>query len=161
MINYSIPKPHPLAGHFIFIPYESEYHQMQEIAEGCGFKAFGYTESSSPWHKFDNDKTVVWVSEAHLSGQEITLDELRELAELSKIKLPCEMEAWDDERFKNKRHIIDFYKGRPVAHDIPSRTYYTWRYFRLPNHRAGEIKAQIKEHQEAIDKLNQELEGIK
>ena len=95
-----------------------------------------------------------------MAGQEITLSELRELAELSKIKLPCEMEVWNtDGDLHELKEVIDFYKGHPVE-KIPC-IYRTWNNYRLPNHRAGEIKAKIKEHQEAIDKLNQELEGIK
>jgi hypothetical protein len=160
MINYSIPKPHPLCGHFIKINSESEYNQMREIAEGCGFRACSYIESSSPWYKFDNDQTVVCVGHSYMSGQEITLDELRELAELSKIKLPCEMDVsdYDDESEVVKATIVDFYKGQPVEEE--NGAFYMWKYFRF-THRTGEIKAKIKEHQEAIDKLNQELEGIK
>ena len=161
MINYSIPKPHPLCGHFIKINSESEYNQMREIAEGCGFRACSYIESSSPWYKFDNDKEVTAVGRSYMSGQEITLSELRELAELSKITLPCEMEVWDVGFVKHTRQVIDFYKGLPVTQNSDSKCYVTWTNFKLPNHRAGEIKAKIKEHQEAIDKLNKELEGIK
>jgi hypothetical protein len=158
MINYSIPKPHPLAGHFINIQNESEYNQMREIAEGCGFSVESYTNSSKLF-QFYNYKRVVWRVDFG-SGQEITLSELRELAELSKIKLPCEMEVsdYDDESEVVKATIVDFYKGQPVEEE--NGTFYMWKYFRF-THRAGEIKAKIKEHQEAIDKLNQELEGLK
>jgi hypothetical protein len=161
MINYSIPKPHPLCGHFIKINSESEYNQMREIAEGCGFAVSDYNKNPSlSWCRFDNDKAVVYVGESNLSGQEITLNELRELAELSKITLPCEMEVWNtDGDLHELKEVIDFYKGHPVE-KIPC-IYRTWNNYRLPNHRAGEIKAKIKEHQEAIDKLNQELESIK
>lgn len=163
MINYSIPKPHPLCGCFIKINSESEYNQMREIAVKCGFDVCDYNISPSlSWYRFDNDKAVVYVSESNLTGQEITLSELRELAELSKIKFPCEMEVRHCEKLSPvKQAVIDFYKGQAVVkvHDIGN--FLTYVHFHLPNHRAGEIKAKIKEHQEAIDKLNQELEGIK
>jgi hypothetical protein len=160
MINYSIPKPHALYGHFIKINSESEYNQMREIAEGCGFAVSDYNTNPLFYYRFDNDKAVVYLGEVHLSGQEITLDELRELAELSKITLPCEMEVWDiDAILTCRRNVIDFYKGLAVTEE--NGILYMWKNFRIPNHRAGEIKAKIKEHQEAIDKLNQELEGIK
>jgi hypothetical protein len=161
MINYSIPKPHPLAGHFIKINSESEYNQMREIAEGCGFVVVKAPRSYHDVNSlFQNNMIVEWFSTDAMAGQEITLSELRELAELSKITLPCEMEVWDGGFVKHTRQVIDFYKGLPVTLTNDG-CYYTWKNFRLPNHRAGEIKAKIKEHQEAIDKLNQELEGIK
>ena len=159
MINYSIPKPHALCGHFIKINSESEYNQMREIAEGCGFT--GIDEYIASCYAFNNNMTVRWYNEMSMSGQEITLSELRELAELSKITLPCEMEVWDVGFVKHTRQVIDFYKGLPVTQNSDSKCYVTWTNFKLPNHRAGEIKAKIKEHQEAIDKLNKELEGIK
>lgn len=156
MINYSIPKPHPLCGHFIKINNESEYNQMREIAQGCGFNVDGYIVSC---YAFNNNMTVRWYNEISMSGQEITLDELRELAELSKIKLPCEIEVWDSESdLHESKVVVDFYKGLPVTDW--GLYYNTWANFRLPNHRAGEIKAKIKEHEDAIKKLNQELEGI-
>ena len=159
MINYSIPKPHPLCGHFIKINNETEHKQMREIAEGCGFDVEGYVVSC---YEFNNTMTLRWYGDdASMSGQEITLDELRELAELSKIKLPCEMEVWNGGFVKHTRQVIDFYKGLPVTQNSDSKCYVTWANFRLPNHRAGEIKAKIKEHQEAIEKLNRELEEIK
>jgi len=161
MINYSKPKPHPLCGHFIKINSKSEYSQMREIAVGCGFAVSDYNTNPLFYYRFDNDKAVVYIGESNLSGQEITLSELRELAELSKIKLPCEMEVWDNCDFPKKHQVIDFYKGKPITKGVIRENYHTWLSYCLPNHRAGEIKAQIKEHQEAIDKLNQELEGIK
>jgi hypothetical protein len=70
------------------------------------------------------------------------------------------MEVWDiDAILTCRRNVIDFYKGLAVTEE--NGILYMWKNFRIPNHRAGEIKAKIKEHQEAIDKLNQELEGIK
>ena len=159
MIKYSIPKPHPLCGHFIKINNESEYKEMREIAEGCGFRVAD--EYKNKTFCFQNSMRVLWYDTAAMCGQEITLDELRELAELSKIKLPCEMEVWNGGFVKHTRQVIDFYKGLPVTQNSDSKCYVTWANFRLPNHRAGEIKAKIKEHQEAIEKLNRELEEIK
>jgi hypothetical protein len=159
MINYSIPKPHALCGHFINIQDESEYNQMREIAEGCGFKVDNYHNDLKAF-QFYNDMVLRRISHMLSSTQEITLDELRELAELSKIKLPCEMEVWERELDLHElKEVVDFYKGLPVTDTGPY--YKTWANFRIPNHRAGEIKAKIKEHQEVIDKLNKELEGIK
>ncbi len=159
MINYSKPKPHPLAGHFIKIQDESEYNQMREIAVKCGFEVTNYSITYCFYH-FCNNMVCDSFLEHTMSGQEITLDELRELAELSKIKLPCEMDVsdYDDESEVVKATIVDFYKGQPVEEE--NGAFYMWKYFRF-THRTGEIKAKIKEHQEAIDKLNQELEGIK
>ena len=159
MINYSIPKPHPLCGCFINIQNESEYNQMREIAVKCGFEVTNYSITYCFYH-FCNNMVCDSFLEHTMAGQEITLSELRELAELSKITLPCEMEVWNtDGDLHELKEVIDFYKGHPVE-KIPC-IYRTWNNYRLPNHRAGEIKAKIKEHQEAIDKLNQELEGIK
>ena len=159
MINYSIPKPHPLCGCFINIQNESEYNQMREIAVKCGFEVTNYSITYCFYH-FCNNMVCDSFLEHTMAGQEITLSELRELAELSKIKLPCEMEVWNtDGDLHELKEVIDFYKGHPVE-KIPC-IYRTWNNYRLPNHRVGKIKAKIKEHQEAIDKLNQELEGIK
>jgi len=160
MINYSIPKPHPLCGCFINIQNESEYNQMREIAEGCGFEVEGYQDDPEFGYEFINTMRCVDYDNIVMSGQEITLSELRELAELSKIKLPCEMDVsdYDDESEVVKATIVDFYKGQPVEEE--NGAFYMWKYFRF-THRTGEIKAKIKEHQEAIDKLNKELEGIK
>ena len=160
MINYSIPKPHPLCGCFINIQNESEYNQMREIAVKCGFEVTNYSITYCFYH-FCNNMVCDSFLEHTMAGQEITLSELRELAELSKITLPCEMEKWDVGFVKHTRQVIDFYKGLPVTQNSDSKCYVTWTNFKLPNHRAGEIKAKIKEHQEAIDKLNKELEGIK
>jgi hypothetical protein len=161
MINYSIPKPHALCGHFIKINSKSEYNQMREIAEGCGFLVDDY-DRHNPCYQFTNLMRCDSFLEDTMAGQEITLDELRELAELSKITLPCEMEVRHCEKlFPVKQVVIDFYKGQAVVKVNDIGNFLTYAHFRLPNHRAGEIKAKIKEHQEAIDKLNKELEGIK
>ena len=94
MINYSIPKPHPLCGCFINIQNESEYNQMREIAVKCGFEVTNYSITYCFYH-FCNNMVCDSFLEHTMAGQEITLSELRELAELSKIKLPCEMEVWN------------------------------------------------------------------
>lgn len=159
MINYSIKKPHPFCGHFVKINNEAEYNQIREIAEGCGFGVCDYS-SKYPLHQFCNNMECESFHESTMSGQEITLSELRQLAELSKIELPCEMEVWDDENEdKLIREVVDFYKGQPV--DPTRKAYQTWKYFKIPNHRKAEIQAKIKEHQEAIEKLTKEMEGEK
>lgn len=158
MINYSIPKPHALCGHFIKINSESEYNQMREIAEGCGFEIDDYDMYNS-YHQFFNNMVCESFCEDTMAGQEITLEELRQLAELSKIELPQGMEVRDDVGDEEKWCVVDFYRGQPVTQ--LNNTYITYRHFRLINHRENEIKAKIKEHEDAIKKLNQELEGIK
>jgi hypothetical protein len=119
-----------------------------------------YSNQANLFH-FYNEIKVFWRVDFEF-GQEITLSELRELAELSKIKLPCEMEVRHCEKLSPvKQVVIDFYKGQAVVKVNDIGNFLTYAHFRLHNHRAGEIKAKIQEHQEAIDKLNQELEGIK
>jgi DNA-binding transcriptional regulator GbsR (MarR family) len=135
---------------------------MREIAEGCGFEVEGYQDDPEFGYEFINTMRCVDYDNIVMSGQEITLSELRELAELSKIKLPCEMEVRHREDLSPvKQFVIDFYKGQAVIKINDFGNFLTYARFRIPNNRAGEIKAKIKEHQEAIDKLNKELEGIK
>ncbi len=160
MINYSIPKNHALCGHFIQINNEAEYDQMREIAEGCGFGVCDYS-SKYPLHQFCNNMECESFHESTMSGQEITLSELRQLAELSKIELPCEMEVWDYDNNVHKKLVIDFYKGQPVVNCDLFETHYTYKHYRLPNHRKAEIQANIKKHQEAIEQLTKEMEGEK
>lgn len=93
MIDYSIKKPHILCGHFIQINTQERYDKLKAIAEGCGFR-LGVIQQSGYYH-FNNSMAVDFMT--NTIGQEVTMSELRQLAELSKIELPCEMEVSDDE----------------------------------------------------------------
>jgi hypothetical protein len=155
MIDCSIKKPHALCGTFIKINNETEYQEVKSIAEGCGFEV--KDKFSLKNFHFENAMTVRWYGSDLTIGQEITLPELRELAKLSKLTFPMEMEVWDDDDNVHKKLVIDFYKGQPVVNCDLFETHYTYKHFRLPNHRENKIKAKIKEHEEAIMKLNEEL----
>lgn len=148
MINYSIPKPHPLVGHFIQINSQQEYDRMKVLAEGCGFREFDYYREGFPYH-LRNAMEVRWHSVGLETGQEITLDELEQLVELSKIKLPQVMELTDKSNFTMREagHVIDFYKGQAVLLNC-DETYTTRKHFRP-----------INPHQAEIDKLEIEIKA--
>jgi len=143
MIDYSIKKPHALCGHFIKINNETEYQEVKAIAEGCGFEV--KDKFSLKNYHFENAMTVRWYGSDLTIGQELTLSELRQLAELSKIELPCEMEVWDYDDNVHKKLVIDFYKGQPVVNCDLFETHYTYKHYRLPNPNAVEIEFDTKE----------------
>jgi hypothetical protein len=149
MIDYSIKKPHALAGHFIKINNEAEYNEMREIAEGCGFEVDSYDECLKAY-QFYNDMRLRWISLIMSATQEITLPELRELATLSKLTFPMEMEVWDDKNIVQKKYVIDFYKGKPVVNCDLAEMHYTYKHYRMPNPNTDEI-----------EKLEKEIEGLK
>jgi hypothetical protein len=159
MINYSIPKAHVLCGHFVKINNESEYNEMKAIAEGCGFEVVDSYNSSKReivGFAFNNDMTVKWYSIHVMSGQEVSLTELKKLAELSKIELPCDMEVWNAYPIEAiKRKVIGFYKGCALAEgECILDTTLLWKHFRPINPNAKEI-AKIETEIEALQaKLN-------
>jgi hypothetical protein len=143
MINYSIPKPHPLVGHFIQINSQAEYDRMKELVRGCGFNHVE-TYASHKHFCFKNNLNVRCYNIGMMSGQQITLDELEELVKLSKIELPQVMEVGDNGSRWYERTIVDFYKGTPVwKHE---GNYLTYKNFRPLN-----------PHQSEIEKLETEI----
>jgi hypothetical protein len=158
MIDYSIPKNHVLCGHFIQINSEAEYIDMSNIARECGFSVIN-SFAKADFH-FRNSKEVSWLSRRFVTGQEITLPELRELAMLSKLTFPMEMYVSCNDYFEYRReNVQDFYKGQPVI-KTNNAGFYTAKYYHLPNSKAGEIERLEKEIQERQDQINK-LKQIK
>lgn len=154
MINYSIPKPHPLVGHFILINSQEEYDRMRVLVEGCGF---GCVEDykQSRYYSFNTNFNVRYYHIDAMSGQQITLEELEKLVELSKIKLPQEMVVCDTMSDWSTIEVIDFYKGQAVT-KAPAGWYITYRNFRLIHLHQSEIEqleAEIKAAQAKIETL--------
>lgn len=85
MIQYSIPKPHPLCGHFIKVDTDKDFYQVAAIAEDFGFRIVleGKRFQSHPLC-FMNDGTCKFYHKDYMSGQEITLDELKTISKLIK-----------------------------------------------------------------------------
>lgn len=81
MIQYSIPKPHPLCGHFIKANTQNDIRQVAEIAEDLGFQIISEGKRfQSHALCFMNDGTCKFYHKDYMSGQEITLDELKTIA---------------------------------------------------------------------------------
>ena len=85
MIKYVTPKPHPLCGHFIKVDTDIDFKQVAAIAEDFGFRiVLEGRRFQSHMLCFMNDGTCKFYHKDYMSGQQITLEELKTIDKLIK-----------------------------------------------------------------------------